>query len=258
MHQGWPKFVSHLWMMGPENALTAMGYAPCQITAKLGNAQVRITVDTDYPFEDEVRIRVHSDRPGTRFPLRFRIPGWTASPFIAINGKPERTLEAGMFHVEDREWPADSTIVLTLSAPIRLQSRSNLAVTVERGPLIYALKIGEEIRPLGPESYANREVYPTTSWAYALLMDLADPSGSMAIETSPVGEIPFLPATAPVRIRTHGVPVERWELEHNAAAAPPAPPFETTGVASITLVPYGCTNLRLTELPVYSGEVQHS
>jgi hypothetical protein len=251
MHQGWPKFVSHLWLRGPESALTAMGYAPCQVDAELNGAHVHITVETDYPFEDEVRIRVHSDRPGTEFPLRFRVPGWATDALISVDGATAFSLEPGTFHVEDRAWSADSTVTLALAAPIRIQSRPNLAVTVERGPLVFALKIGEEIRPLGSELYANREVHPTTRWAYALVMDLADPAGGMSIETTPVGEVPFLPATAPVRIRTQGVPIG-WELEHNAAAIPPAPPFTPKAVASVTLVPYGCTNIRLTEIPVYS------
>ncbi|TAE49328.1 MAG: hypothetical protein EAZ89_14320 [Bacteroidetes bacterium] len=41
------------------------------------------------------------------------------------------------------------------------------------GPLLFGLKIGEDVRPDGPEPWADREVHPTTPWNYAL--DLSKP-----------------------------------------------------------------------------------
>ena len=48
---------------------------------------------------------------------------------------------------------------------------------VERGPLVYSLKIGESwhrIKQTGPA--ADWEVYPTTPWNYGLVLDAADPA----------------------------------------------------------------------------------
>ena len=35
MHQGWPKFVSHLWMKTADGGLAAIAYAPCVIETKI-------------------------------------------------------------------------------------------------------------------------------------------------------------------------------------------------------------------------------
>jgi uncharacterized protein len=44
--------------------------------------------------------------------------------------------------------------------------------------------------------------------------------------------------------------VPQWKLERNAAAPPPPSPVETSEpLEDLTLVPYGCTSLRITEFP---------
>jgi Uncharacterized protein conserved in bacteria len=45
---GWTSFADHLWMATPRNGLAAVFYAPCEVTAKVGDGTtVRIVVDTD-------------------------------------------------------------------------------------------------------------------------------------------------------------------------------------------------------------------
>jgi hypothetical protein len=42
-----------------------------------------------------------------------------------------------------------------------------------------------------------------------------------------------------------------WGLERGAAAPPPQSPVASTGpLEDLTLIPYGCTDLRITEFPV--------
>ena len=81
MHQGWPKFASHLWMRSADGGLAAIAYAPCVIdTIVAGQAvRVEVTPDSSYPFGDEgesrIVIKVQS-RAKSRFPLHLRIPAW--------------------------------------------------------------------------------------------------------------------------------------------------------------------------------------
>ena len=53
MHQGWPKFASHLWMRSADGGLAAIAYAPCVIDTIVAGQAVRVEVSSG--FELSVR-----------------------------------------------------------------------------------------------------------------------------------------------------------------------------------------------------------
>ncbi|MCX6865422.1 MAG: glycoside hydrolase family 127 protein, partial [Verrucomicrobia bacterium] len=82
MHQGWPKFVRHLWMATPDDGLAAVTLGPCSVTAKVkGGNTVSIDVVTDYPFSDTIRMTIKTANP-VEFPLQLRIPAWAQGATI--------------------------------------------------------------------------------------------------------------------------------------------------------------------------------
>ena len=86
MHQGWPKFATHLWMATSNDGLAAIAYAPCKVTAKVkGGATVTADVQTTYPFEDTVRIEISTSKAAD-FPLMLRIPAWASGASVSVNG----------------------------------------------------------------------------------------------------------------------------------------------------------------------------
>ena len=61
-------------------------------------------------------------------------------------------------------------VELRFPMAVRTSTWFNNSISVERGPLVYSLKIGEswhKIKQTGPA--ADWEVYPTTPWNYALV-----------------------------------------------------------------------------------------
>ena len=163
----------------------------------------------------------------------------------------------GTFYRIERAWQVTTEIALTLPMAPALLSGYNGAVAIERGPLVYALKIGEEWRrtnadlPLHELPHADWEVYPTTSWNYALAVSEATLAQDVVFAEHPVGDYPFSPDDAPVTATMKARRVPAWVIENGSPAdVPSSPIISSEPLEKLTLIPYGCTNLRITEFPV--------
>lgn len=251
MHQGWPKFVSHLWMSTPDNGLAAVAYAPCSITTQVANMPISLEVQTDYPFEETIRIIVATEQ-ALSFPLKLRIPAWAEGATVTIAGQGSVQATPGANHIIERTWEASTLITLHFPMSIKTTTGYHGSVAVERGPLVYALHVGEEWKHIrGTLPHADWEVRPTTPWNYALEIDREHPEKSCTHEKRTISNHPFSSQEAPGRIYAQGRRVPVWTLEHNAAGPLPHSPITATEpLETLTLLPYGCTKLRVTEFPL--------
>lgn len=255
MHQGWPKLAAHLWMRMPSKALgmpaglAAVAYAPCLINTAVNGKPVRVRVETDYPFRDTVRVTITGDGD---FPVALRIPGWTQNATMQIGEETAVPVEAGTFHTLFRSWQGDTTVILRFPMTATVKRRFNDSAAVSRGPLVYSLRIGTEWKHLrGEAPHDDFEVFPTTTWNYALELDATTPESSLRFEELSMGDNPFDPAAPPIHAFVKGRALPEWGLEHNAAAPPPQSPVHSTEPgAQLELIPYGCAKLRITEFPV--------
>lgn len=251
MHQGWPKLTSHLWMKRTdEEALVALAYAPCAISTQVAGNKVQIEVETNYPFEERIHITIRSEQQ-QKFPIFLRIPQWAEHASMEIDGAQE-SLQSGTFQRVEREWGTSTTISLHFPMPLKTQRRYHNSITLERGPFVYALKINEDWRQVAGElPHADWEVHPTSPWNYALEINQAHPEESVQIyRADNVGDNPFSPEGAPIHLHVQGRRIPEWGLERGAAASVPASPVSSTEPhEQLTLIPYGCTNLRVTEFP---------
>ena len=264
MHQGWPKFAAHLWMASPDGGLVAAAWAPCRVEATTRGVPVRVDVETDYPFRNTIAVTVTPS--GTvRFPLRLRVPAWATGAMVRIGTGPEEPMKPGTLHLVDRQWPAGPT-ALTLTFPMKPVAtiRYNEAVAIERGPLVYALRIGEAWTRVNADKphrelpHGDFEVKPTTPWNYGLVLDPARPEQAVTFEERPVGDRPFSPEGAGVVARARAKAIPNWKLSRGWAAeiSPADVAWSDPGrmptdqpVEDVTLIPYGCTNIRITEFP---------
>jgi DUF1680 family protein len=252
MHQGWPKFASHLWMRTKDAGFVAITYAPCVIRSEVAKVPVQIEVATEYPFDDVVRLFVRAYRP-VRFPIELRIPSWAEGAEVTFADERPVKARAGDFHRVEREWAQGETrLTLRLPMPVRVERGYHNSAAIVRGPLIYSLRVGEDWRRIeGEPPRVDWEVYPTTPWNYALALDPEHPEKSIQFSRKPIGACPFSSEGAPVTAAAKGRRVPAWTLEQGAAGPLPESPVRSSEpLQDLVLVPYGCAKLRVTEFPV--------
>jgi hypothetical protein len=254
-HQGWPKLTSLLWMQSADGGLAAIAYAPCVIETQIQGKPLKVEVTTEYPFRDTIQIAVTVPEAIT-FPLHLRVPEWTRKAEVRATDLQLAVNESAQYFKFEGKWSGTRTLSLRLPMSVRLYHGFNDAVAVERGPLVYALKVGAEWRKVKDNPrFADWEVYPTTPWNYALEMDRDQPSRSLSFEEGPLASSPFSTGIAPVIAKVKGRRLSGWVIEKGAAAPPPLSPVQSTAqLEDLTLVPYGCTDLRITEFPTLGGQ----
>lgn len=256
LSQGWPKFAAHLWMMTQDSTgLVAAAYAPSAARATLGGVPVVVSLETDYPFRDSLHLTVTTEAPATGS-LWLRIPAWAKGAAIRLPDGTTVSPATGTFYEVNRTWEGTSELDLTLPMQPELRKGYRDAVAIQRGPLTYALKIGEqwqrinEDEPFRELPHADWEITPTSRWAYALAVDADTLADDVQFHEHPVGAVPFSPEGAPVSATVKGRELTEWDEEVGSAAdVPLSPATSEEPLEELALIPYGCTDLRITEFP---------
>ena len=260
MHQGWTKFAQHLWYKTQDNGLASLVYGPNTLQTKVGktNALVTIKESTEYPFTDAISFEV-STKSNVQFTWQLRIPSWCNGAVISINGKEIRSGKGGELVTINRLWTNGDKMTLKLPMQVSTSGWGRNSRAVERGPLVYVLKLGERWEKGNDEQEGDYySVYPTENWNYGLSEQfVAGPSKNLQIKEEPV-EAGFIwnEAHAPIEIVAEGRQIPNWKLNDGVANQPVTDrnglymgPVSDT-LAHLTLIPYGFTKVRIAAFPV--------
>lgn len=269
-----PDFVRSMAMRG-EDGLYLTAYGPCEIHA----GDLHIEEDTAYPFRDTICFTIHADEEVPEI-LHFRVPGWCKNASIAVNGETiAENLAGGAYHAVKRIWHDGDTVELRLPMEIVVRQLDDSEMCArhpmafEYGPLLFAFPIPEYWRsvkgsprtplPEGWSWYDVDAVVPydkrgdqyeqnglrpyNISWNIAVdeKITAEDITVELCEADGYVWESPRVKLHLPAYKALYSYqPYARKTVELYQG------PIDVYGSTyEITLVPYGCSNLRIAYIP---------
>jgi len=255
MHQGWPKLLGAL-VMQHADGITLPVYAPCTAAVDVRGTTVHISEETNYPFDGEIKIkidRIENDAGTLEFSLRLRLPSWAEEYSLLYNGTQIETESQDGYLILKKAFSAGDQITLSLPLMLRLVPEAAGGATVHYGALMLALPIAAEqrlVRETMP--FADREFLPCEEWRFAI----AEESLAQAkVTRREPGELPFDTTTPPLSVELPLVPAPQWRMEKNSAGDVPEPfTANKDNFVQKTLIPYGCTQLRIAQFPIATLE----
>ncbi len=242
-NQGWPKFALSTFMRSKEGIASVI-LAPSAVSCEIGGAHITCELKTEYPFREALTYVITADRP-VRFPLSIRIPA--AVKEARVGGEVARP---GAFFTVEREWNGREELQVRFTYETRLEKRPNDLYCVKRGPLLYSVAIQEEWTRLEYERdgvervfpYCDYEIRPLSKWNYAFADD------QFTVEEHDGWEAPFSTERPPISMTGSFVEID-WGFDHGVCHETPDSRVPLTQPQRVRLIPYGCTNLRMTEMP---------
>ena len=172
-------------------------------------------------------------------------------------------------------WKNGDQIIVEIPMQLRIENGYNNSLSILRGPIYFSLRIDKEYKSvkINYDNFSYKgsvdwEIYPKSAWNYGLLINKNNIMRGIKVTENPVSRYPFSDTgdmiwsadsdkyftctnDAPVTIKARGMIIPEWTMKNNSADIPPLSPIKPEGdPAIITLVPYGCARLRITEFPV--------
>lgn len=267
-----PEFVRGMFLHDDAQNVYAVAYGPCI----LRHGNVKIHEKTMYPFRDTVCFEIEAD---ASFALNLRIPSWCRHYEVRINGKDASAADAGSGYVcVGREWKKGDTVEIRFRMEVKVirvddsDAAKKYPLAIKYGALLFSYHIPEKWKPIKgnpmtalPEGWSWYNVTPAFKEAEA--KDLHERVGlrrnviswNIALEETlkpeditveEVENTGYVWEDPPIRLHT------TCRKAPYLCAVYPQKTFEpygdyqyVTDTLPLTLVPYGCTNLRITYFP---------
>ena len=112
-------------------------------------ADAKLELNTRYPYEGEIELKVRRLSGQRDFTLALRIPAWASRHTLLVNDKPHAVgAEKGYARVR-RRWKAGDVVRLSLPLELRLEAvaGNDRVVALLRGPMVLAADLGPSDKP---------------------------------------------------------------------------------------------------------------
>lgn len=245
--QGWPKLALSTFMKDEDGILSSVPI-PSEIQTIWDHTQVKITLDSDYPFRNHFRYTVDCEND-TDMKLLIRIPSFAKN--LQVNEK-NAIPENGLIVIDGfTKGTTDITVSFT-TTPV-LEQRPNDMTCLRYGSLIFSFPIEAEIKRVEYEKSGVVRKYPYCDYDYKGTSDwnVAFTNQKFKVEECEINEIPFSQKHPPLKIKTDLCHID-WGLAdgyETVCAAVPENRIPLDEATERELIPYGCARLRMTELP---------
>lgn len=148
---------------------------------RIGETDILLTQETDYPWDGSVKLTISTSQPLEK-EIRLRIPNWCKTYDLSINGKRINVSEEKGYAVI-KDWKSQDVIALDMDMPVEIVAadphvKENFGKrAIQRGPLVYCM---EEID--NPEYFDQIQLSPSTTFQTAFVSDILN--GIKTIKTN--------------------------------------------------------------------------
>lgn len=246
MHQGFPKFTENLCYKSDEG-FCFMVYSPCRVTTDFGGVKIIMRETTDYPFKDNAKIVVESISGNPDVKFTFRVPEYCTLT-VNVNGQKVVSGNKDLIAFKKRVTSGD-TIDLIFERPLTVVSNPDKSVSFRKGSLVMATRLRTKCETKGRPPYCDYEYKTLSQWSTMPEMKKKVPV-ILALRENPVADMPFDENNPPIEIDYRARYVTNWDEVKNSAADVPRHPRIASEAFVRTLVPYGCTRIRIAQQPV--------
>jgi DUF1680 family protein len=210
--------LEHYVVLGGPTGLTVHQFVTGTWSAPVGVGEATVGVQTGYPWDGQVRVRVE-ESPG-EWGLTVRVPHWASTTAVTVNGEKVDAAPVEGWLTVTREWRTGDELVLELPMDARFTRADSrvdadrASVALERGPLVYCF-----------EAVDNA--------GHRLDDVILDPAGPVEVAATD-GDLPAEVVTLAASGRVRPRPAEGWWPYPDASAPEPADGEAVT----LTAVPY--------------------
>ena len=148
---------------------------------RIGETDILLTQETDYPWDGSVKLTISTSQPLEK-EIRLRIPNWCKTYDLSINGKRINVSEKKGY-VVIKDWKSQDVIALDMDMPVESVAadphvKENFGKrAIQRGPLVYCM---EEID--NPVYFDQIQLSPSTTFQTAFVSDILN--GIKTIKTN--------------------------------------------------------------------------
>ena len=289
-----PNFAINSWMSDNKGGLAATMYAPSSVKYLVGNNNTEIIIDedTNYPFSDSINFTFHP-KEKTSFNFYVRIPGWCSNASVLINGiEQKKQIAPATYLTLMKEYKEGDKVTVILPSSFKLTPGPENGISIERGPLVYSLKIDEDWKidskdTRSTSDFPAYELFAKSPWNYALCVTNNNLQQQIKVVNNTFSDNPWSIENAPIELNVPARIVSGWTLQNKTEMKfenwdvkrdnrgkvtdwyikdtnikkgswlfTPLLPNEvqlknelSEKIETVTLVPYGCSKLRITVFP---------